>query len=635
MTSLTQPSDSAHDPYRASMRADRSRLRSVARSLLRSCTRPCWVWLVLILGVAAGLRLHGLDREGFWGDEYLQVTSYRLPLHHTVWNALSRHGFGPPDFVIGWLAYRISPTVWMCRLPSALWGIASVWLCFLLGRRLVSWQAGLLAAAILTFCRLHLVLSQEVRPYSICLAFMLLTLWALLRSLENPTRVRLLAYASIAVVCTMTRSFIPCVFLAVIGLVLTIAVAWRKWHLGSGETGSEPVSYACLRRVWLTTMGAGLAAMLWIVILFATIPTLPPGVVALVSGNTVHQNVYNLDTALKAQVLRNSAITARALIGSYGPLVLCLAGAGVLLTAMHWRKLGTSTRYVMAIMMLSGPSVILIYSIISGAHLFYERYSFFLLPFVAVFASVSLTAGLRVLATTRRSKNAFGYAAVFVGLWITFAYPARMSAEEAQSYRRIDWRGCAEFLSESIGADDVVLVLTDTPFGRVQQRFFGKYEWPRSGRPLGEAAWTLAISDNHFERLLRQKGKCVAVLVRRVLPQRAGAFQTAGLQSPPSNHRLVKFRGIDVLIPEAPAASIRRQAIELCDALTAIDLLDYSTKAVPLTLKTRLLLSDGRFDEARRTYHDARRYVPPVRLALFDAKTQSWMPHELRSVDKP
>lgn len=617
------------------MRADRSRVRPVIRSLLRSCTKPCWVWLVLILAIAAGFRLHGLDREGFWGDEYLQVTSYRLPLHYTVWNALSRHGFGPPDFVIGWLAYRISPTVWMCRLPSALWGIAAVGLCFLLGRRLVSWQAGLLAAAMLTFCRLHLVLSQEVRPYSICLAFMLLTLWALLRSLEAPTRVRLLAYASIAVVCTMTRSFIPCVFLAVIGSVLTIAVAWRKWRLDSTGADSESVSYACLRRVWLTTMGAGLAAMLWIVILLATIPTLPPGVAALVSGNIVDQNVYNLDAAFKAQVLRNSAITGRALISSYGPLVLCLAGVGVLWTLLHWRKLGASTRYVMAIMMLCGPGVIFVYSIISGVHLFYERYSFFLMPFVAVFASVALAVGLRVLTTARRSRKAFGYAVAFVGLSITLAYPARMSADEAQNYRRIDWRGCAAFLSQSIGPDDVVMVLTETPFGRVQQRFFGKYEWPRRGRPLGEAAWTLAISDRHFERLLRQKGKCVAVLVRRVLPQRAGAFQTAGLQSPPPKHRLVKFRGIDVLIPEAPAASIRRQAIELCDALTAIDLLDDSTKAVPLTLKTRLLLSEGRSGEARQTYHDARRRIPPVRLALFDAQTQVWMPHELRSVDKP
>ena len=619
MTSLTQSSNPTRDLLRTSMPANGHRLRWVTRTLLRFCSKPCWMWLVLILGIAAGLRLQGLDREGFWGDEYLQVNSYRLPLHYTIRSALVDHAFGPPDFVIGWLAYRISPTVWMCRLPPALWGIAGVGLCFLLGRRLVSWRAGLVAAAILTFCRLHVVLSQEVRPYSICLAFMLLTLWALLRSMEHPTRARLLIYASIAVIFTMTRSFIPCVFLAVIGLVLTIAVAWRKWYSEDDPSGTDPDTYACLRRVWLTTMGAGLVALLWIVVLFATLDAPPPGVAALVSGNVVAQNVYELDPAFTAQVLRNTAITGRALIASYGPFVLCLAGAGVLWTLLHWRKLSSSVRYIMAIMMLSGPGVILVYSIISGTHLFYERYTFFLMPLVAVFASVSLAAGLRMLATTRRPKKAFAYAVVFVGLGITFAYPARMSAEEARNYRRIDWRGCSEFLSQTIGVDDVVMVLTDTPFGRVQQRFFGKYEWPRHERPLGEAAWTLAISDNHFERLLRKKGKCVAVLARRVLPQRAGIFQTAGLRSPPPNHRLVKFRGVDVLIPTVSAASIRQQAIELCDALTAVDLLDDSTKAVPLTLKTRLLLSEGRFDEARRTYRDARLHVPPARLALFDA----------------
>ena len=76
------------------------------------------VGLTLIMVVATALRLCGLDREGYWGDEYAQVQLYGLPLHHTCWFAFIKHAFGPPDFVIGWLLHRLDPSVWMLAHAS-------------------------------------------------------------------------------------------------------------------------------------------------------------------------------------------------------------------------------------------------------------------------------------------------------------------------------------------------------------------------------------------------------------------------------------------------------------------------------------------------------------------------------------
>jgi len=589
------------------------------------------VGLTTVLVVAGVLRFHGLDREGFWGDEYAQVQLYPLPLHYTCWFALTKHAFGPLDFVIGWLVYRLDPSVWMCRLPSAVWGVVGVAACFFLVRRLASWREGLIAAALLSVCRMHLVLSQEARPYSICLVFMLLTLLLLLRAFERPTYRRVVLYGCIAFFCMITRSFIPCVFVAVIGLVLSVTLLTQR-GLGSRELSSSTdktgVAGAALPRVCAATLLAGLGVLPMALPLFLNNPYMRSSIAFM-------PNAYGIDTRLPDRLATNTGITCEALFASYGPLVLGLAVAGVLMSIRRWRFQAPATRCVFAIMLGVGPAVVVMYTLIGGVHYYYERYSFFLMPVVAAFAAIAATWLLRwlwqLLADPPASplgkggqRGGLRRTAVCLCLAITLAYPAAMSANEVNSYRRRDWRSCARYLADRVTPDDVIMVLTDQPFGRVQHRFFGKYEWPTEHRPLAEAMWTLAVSDSHFERLRRQTGRCYTVIAYPVEPQAEYAYRMHGLQAAPDGYRLVKFRGLDLLIHEDWSGDLAREVITTCDDLLSLPHSDPSTNVIPL--KSQMKLHHGEADEAERAYLQAAALVPETQVEYFNHATAGWAP---------
>lgn len=588
------------------------------------------MWLGLILLIATGLRLHGLDREGFWGDEYLQILSYRLPLHYTMWHALSRHAFGPPDFVIGWLAYHISPTVWMCRLPSALWGITSIALCFLLGRRLISWKAGLMAAAFLTFCPMHLVLSQEARPYSLCLASMLATLLLLLRSFEKPTRGRLLLYGMMAFFSTTTRSFTPSVLLAVITVTLTLAVVVSRGARTTGDTPDSTTRFT-LRRIWITTLIAEFFTLIWIVILLRSMPGLPEPLAFLrhagqPSPPRFVQNPYDLDLSWVARITRNSGIALRVLWANLGEVVCGLSLAGIAVIIARWKKTPLPDRCLCVVMLGAGPAVTLAYPFVGGAHLFYDRYNFYLMPMAALFASYPLSLALGWIARKLRTRSSISVPAIVAAVCLAMAHPVAATIRESQSFRRIDWQGCATFLERRVTEHDVIMTLTDAPFGRIQKRFFGKYEWPAAGRPLSEAAWTLATSDSHFERLNRRHGRIFVTVVRDVPPQPKNLYRSIGLQRPPAGFDLVKFRGLDLLIEQDSSNPLPRRMLAICDMLADLPLVNASTKVVAMALKTRMLDRLHLPEQARATYAAARMLVPATQADLFEFATASWKP---------
>lgn len=87
------------------------------------------------------------------------------PLYYIVAN-LSVGAFGASEFAL--------------RLPSALFGILTIPLIFLLGKRLHSIETGLLAASMFAFGSVEVYYGQEARMYSMVLFLAVLSTWVLL-----------------------------------------------------------------------------------------------------------------------------------------------------------------------------------------------------------------------------------------------------------------------------------------------------------------------------------------------------------------------------------------------------------------------------------------------------------------------
>src|SRR5208283_5242433 len=130
--------------------------------------------LVLLTLVAAWLRLSHLGSKSLWLDEGATVALARASWRHFGWVWwYGEANLQTVYFLLmrGWVHGGLSEA-WL-RLPSALCGIASVPLMYIVARRLVSAGAALASAALLAFSPTHVYYSQEARSYTLTILLVL------------------------------------------------------------------------------------------------------------------------------------------------------------------------------------------------------------------------------------------------------------------------------------------------------------------------------------------------------------------------------------------------------------------------------------------------------------------------------
>src|SRR3954462_2651102 len=147
--------------------------------------------LQLLAGITVAgalLRFLTLDAQSYWLDEVATVNI----LHKGVGDMISAVGSGestpPAYYVVAWLWAKLFGTGEVgLRSLSAGVGTLTIPLAFVLGRELVGRRSGLIAAALCAFNPLLIWYSQEARSYALLVLLMGLTLWALLRVLDDPS----------------------------------------------------------------------------------------------------------------------------------------------------------------------------------------------------------------------------------------------------------------------------------------------------------------------------------------------------------------------------------------------------------------------------------------------------------------
>ncbi len=200
--------------------------------------------LVGVMLLASALRLYGLDRTSLWADEGLSVEQARRPFMDMIF-ATASDNYPPLHNLILFVVIRLfGATETTLRLPSALLGIANVYLLYLLGRALWDRMTGLLAALLLTLCGFAVWYSQEVRMYALlgltATAYML----TVLMLLDRPGRGRIAL--CVAAGTAMLYSHPYAAFLwAGVNLAMPLGarlradwprIDWRSWLLSQGIT---------------------------------------------------------------------------------------------------------------------------------------------------------------------------------------------------------------------------------------------------------------------------------------------------------------------------------------------------------------------------------------------------------------
>ena len=139
--------------------------------------KSTYLALAGLLLVAAGLRLYTLGSADLVSDEHFTALYYETRAHHTF-NSLIYRLIVLSQGILGESEFAL-------RLPSLIFGVASIYLVYVLGRQLFSPSVGLLAAAILTFFPWHIWHSQYARYYAAVIFFVALMHLFFLRALQK------------------------------------------------------------------------------------------------------------------------------------------------------------------------------------------------------------------------------------------------------------------------------------------------------------------------------------------------------------------------------------------------------------------------------------------------------------------
>ncbi len=205
-----------------------------------------------IMVLAAILRLQGLDRTSIWNDE---AASWNMS-RHPFWTMLQEQtgDNNPPLFdIIMYVMIRLfgdSETI--LRLPSAILGVANVYLLYRLGAVLWDRLTGVFAAAFLAFSGFHIWYSQEARMYSLFCATATAFALASVLFVTAPTRTRALLCGLAGVALLYSHTYGLLVW-AAIDAVFAVALLTRaRWTAADG-------------RIWLAIQTLiGLSFLPWV-----------------------------------------------------------------------------------------------------------------------------------------------------------------------------------------------------------------------------------------------------------------------------------------------------------------------------------------------------------------------------------
>jgi mannosyltransferase len=157
--------------------------------LVRARSRTFWIVAGLTLG-AAVLRFATLGVQSYHHDEI--VTASRI-LRDGFWHAMDAVGFSesapPLYYAVAWLWTQVTGTGEVgLRSVSAVAGVATVPVAYLLGAELSSRRAGIVAAALVAVNPMLLWYSQEARAYSLFVLLTAISLLYFVRTLDRGRR---------------------------------------------------------------------------------------------------------------------------------------------------------------------------------------------------------------------------------------------------------------------------------------------------------------------------------------------------------------------------------------------------------------------------------------------------------------
>jgi hypothetical protein len=428
--------------------------------------------------VAFALRLSGLW-QGLFGDETFTYALSRDGLSQ-VFHGIHRTENTPPlYYVLGWGVGQLGDLTSLLRVPSLVFGTATVPVVYAIGRRTVGAGAGLIGAGLVALSPFAIFYSDEARAYATMTFLVALSTLTLLLALERARVGWWIAYPVCA--CASLYTHYTAIF------VVGAQAAWALW------THRDR-----LRTLVIVNLAIGLGYLPWLpslldqrgkelkVAIIGATSTLTPGTFFEYVGRALIGHPFvGLGTIPGAVGI--------ALLG-LGALVLVVAGLGGLARGDRVRRSVPPQVVLVWILALATPIGLAFYSLV-GSTLYAPR------NLSASMPALSLAIGGLLASLRPRSLSATATALVLAGLVV-----ATVTSLEDR-YRRPASRRVAHYIDQHAApGDSVVSVIGSSLFFPPLDAYFGHRHPVYRVNVNDQPAWRRAAHGASVFLVLPQSG---------------------------------------------------------------------------------------------------------------------------------
>jgi mannosyltransferase len=204
---------------------------------------PYWP-LALLMALAVVVRFATLDQQSLWYDEAVTAVRVLHPSLHSTLSAVTRVENTPPlYYLITWGWTRVLGTGALAlRSLSALAGVATVAVAWMIGRELGTRRAAIALAAIVASNPLFVWYSQEARSYELFVLLASAAFLFFLRARTQPTRRNLAAWAACSALALLTHYFAVFLIVAEAPLLLRGRTSDRRTLAALGAVAATGIA---------------------------------------------------------------------------------------------------------------------------------------------------------------------------------------------------------------------------------------------------------------------------------------------------------------------------------------------------------------------------------------------------------
>jgi mannosyltransferase len=207
-------------------------------------------FLIAIILLGTGLRLYHLGYEDLWVDEIYTIHTAQIPLSAVTISNLEPRDFlhFVYDFLIMhfWLKLGTNPGI--VRLFSALVGIGTILLLYLIGKKLFDSYIGLLSALFLALSSYHIYYSQEACAYAVQVFLILGMVYYFICGFQDHKTSSWIMFTVLTTFGIAVREFTILTWLALTIYAVLSIIFWKRKpnHIGLWLGSQIAIFIACI-----------------------------------------------------------------------------------------------------------------------------------------------------------------------------------------------------------------------------------------------------------------------------------------------------------------------------------------------------------------------------------------------------